>query len=138
MANTLYTAQQAARSTLAAVRYLTVLPRTVRQDFSSEFVAGRGRTIDVPLPIGVGAARTYTQANRTARDAIVFDDISQDSKPITLSDQVYKAVQLPDDLEEHLSHPLNEARSSSSSSSNQSEHAATRTGSSPLAVPGRR
>lgn len=41
-------------------------------------------------------------------------------------------------LEEHLSHPLSEARSSSSSSSNQSEHAITRTGSSPLAVPGRR
>uniref|UniRef100_A0A4W6ECZ0 Myotubularin related protein 14 n=1 Tax=Lates calcarifer TaxID=8187 RepID=A0A4W6ECZ0_LATCA len=41
-------------------------------------------------------------------------------------------------MDEHLSHPLNEARSSSSSSSNQSEHAVTRTGSSPLAVPGRR
>ncbi|XP_037622293.1 myotubularin-related protein 14 isoform X1 [Sebastes umbrosus] len=41
-------------------------------------------------------------------------------------------------LEEHLSHPLSEARSSSSSSSNQSEHGITRTGSSPLAVPGRR
>lgn len=41
-------------------------------------------------------------------------------------------------LEEHLSLPLNEARSSSSSSSNQSEHSVTRTGSSPLAVPGRR
>lgn len=41
-------------------------------------------------------------------------------------------------LDEQLSHPLNEARSSSSSSSNQSEHSATRTGSSPLAVPGRR
>uniref|UniRef100_A0AAQ5XPQ0 Myotubularin related protein 14 n=1 Tax=Amphiprion ocellaris TaxID=80972 RepID=A0AAQ5XPQ0_AMPOC len=41
-------------------------------------------------------------------------------------------------LDEQLSHPLNEARSSSSSSSNQSEHAVTRTGSSPLAVPGRR
>ncbi|XP_056292949.1 myotubularin-related protein 14 isoform X1 [Pseudoliparis swirei] len=44
----------------------------------------------------------------------------------------------PNPLDEHLSHPLSEARSSSSSSSNQSEHAATRTGSSPLAVPGRR
>uniref|UniRef100_A0A7N6AMF3 Myotubularin related protein 14 n=1 Tax=Anabas testudineus TaxID=64144 RepID=A0A7N6AMF3_ANATE len=41
-------------------------------------------------------------------------------------------------VDEHLSHPLNEARSSSSSSSNQSEHGITRTGSSPLAVPGRR
>uniref|UniRef100_A0A3Q3WTS1 Uncharacterized protein n=1 Tax=Mola mola TaxID=94237 RepID=A0A3Q3WTS1_MOLML len=41
-------------------------------------------------------------------------------------------------VEEHLYHPLNEARSSSSSSSNQSEHSVMRTGSSPLAVPGRR
>uniref|UniRef100_A0A667WYJ6 Myotubularin related protein 14 n=1 Tax=Myripristis murdjan TaxID=586833 RepID=A0A667WYJ6_9TELE len=44
----------------------------------------------------------------------------------------------PPPLDEHLSHPLSEARSSSSSSSNQSEHSVTRTGSSPLAVPGRR
>ncbi|XP_068170838.1 myotubularin-related protein 14 [Antennarius striatus] len=41
-------------------------------------------------------------------------------------------------VEEHLPHPLNEGRSSSSSSSNQSEHGPSRTGSSPLAVPGRR
>lgn len=98
MANVLYTPQQAARSTLAAVRYLTVLPRTVRQDFSNEFVAGRGRTVDVPLPITVGAARTYTAANRTARDAIVFDELNQETKPVTMGDQVYKAVRLPDDF----------------------------------------
>ncbi|XP_054639750.1 myotubularin-related protein 14 [Dunckerocampus dactyliophorus] len=41
-------------------------------------------------------------------------------------------------LDEQLPNPLSEARSSSSSSSNHSEHAVTRTGSSPLAVPGRR
>uniref|UniRef100_A0A674P3S5 Myotubularin related protein 14 n=1 Tax=Takifugu rubripes TaxID=31033 RepID=A0A674P3S5_TAKRU len=41
-------------------------------------------------------------------------------------------------LEEHLSHALIEGRSSSSSSSNQSEHGLLRAGSSPLAVPGRR
>ena len=98
MANDLYTAQQAARSTLAALRYLTTLPRTVRQDFSSEFVAGRGRTVDVLLPASVGASRTYTDANRTARDAIVFDDIAQDTVPVTMSAQVYKAVRLPDDF----------------------------------------
>ena len=98
MANDLYTATQAARSTLAALRYLTTLPRTVRQDFSTEFVAGRGRTVDVLKPASVGAARTYTDANRTARDAIVFDDIAQDSVPVTMSAQVYKAVRLPDDF----------------------------------------
>jgi hypothetical protein len=98
VANTLYTASQAARSTLAALRYLTVLPRTVRQDFSQEFVAGRGRTVDIALPVSVGAARTYTDANRTARDAIVFDDISQATTPVTMDSQVYKAVRLPDDF----------------------------------------
>ena len=98
MAHTLYTTQQVARSTLAAVRYLSVLPRTVRQDFSNEFVAGRGRTVDVPLPISVGEARTYTKTQRDAREAIVFDDIAQDSMPVTISDQVYKAVRLPDDF----------------------------------------
>lgn len=40
--------------------------------------------------------------------------------------------------EERLPHPLMEGKSSSSSSSNQSEQGFTRTGSSPLAVPGRR
>lgn len=41
-------------------------------------------------------------------------------------------------LEEHFTHALMEGRSSSSSSSNQSEHGLLHTGSSPLAVPGRR
>lgn len=98
MAHSLYTPQQAARSTLAAIRYLTTLPRTVNQDFSQEFVAGRGRTVDIPLPVSVGDARVYTQANRTARDAIVFDEADQDTKPVTISDQVYKALRLPDDF----------------------------------------
>ncbi|XP_027857983.1 myotubularin-related protein 14 isoform X2 [Xiphophorus couchianus] len=40
-------------------------------------------------------------------------------------------------LDETLSHPANEAKSSSSSSSNQSDHGVTRSGSSPLAVPTR-
>lgn len=98
MANTLYTPEQAARSTLAALRYLTTLPRTVRQDFSADFVPGVGNVVNVRNPISAGTARTYTEANRTARDAIVFDDLSQDTIPITITDQVYKAVRLPDDF----------------------------------------
>src|SRR5262245_5175698 len=83
---------------LSALRYLTVLPRTVRQDFSTEFVAGRGQTINVLMPATTTAARTYTPANRTARDAIVFDDVSQTWVPIVMDTQVYKAVRLPDDF----------------------------------------
>jgi hypothetical protein len=98
VANTLYTAEQAARSTLAALRWLTVLPRTVRQDFASDFVAGAGQTVNVRAPISVGAARTYTAANRAARAAIVFDDLTETWVPVTMEDQVYKAVRLPDDF----------------------------------------
>lgn len=98
MANTLYTPEQAARSTLAALRYLTVLPRTVRQDFSQEFIAGRGQVVNIKNPISAGTARTYTAANRAARDAIVFDDLTQDTIPVTLDTQVYKANRLPDDF----------------------------------------
>lgn len=100
MAHQLFTPQQAARSSIAALRYLSVLPRTVNQSFSQEFVAGRGRTVDVPKPVEISGngARTYTQANRTARDAIVFDELSQDTVPVTISNQVYKAVREPDDF----------------------------------------
>ena len=98
MANTLYTPEQAARSTLAALRYLTTLPRTVRQDFSIDFVPGIGTVVNIKNPISAGAARRYTKDNRAARDAIVFDDLSQDTIPVTLDTQVYKAVRLPDDF----------------------------------------
>lgn len=98
MANTVFTATQAARSTLAALRYLTTLPRTVRQDFSQEFVAGRGQTVNVLKPISAGASRTYTPTNRTNRDAIVFDDVTETWVPVTMDTQVYKAVRLPDNF----------------------------------------
>ena len=97
MAHTLYTPVEAAKSVLAALRYLTVLPRTVRMDYSEEFVAGRGQTVNVLKPITAGAARTYTPANRAARDAIQFDDLTETWVPVTVTDQLYKAVRLPDD-----------------------------------------
>ena len=97
MAHALWTSEQAARSTLAALRYLTTLPRTVRMDFSSEFVAGRGQTVNVLGPISAGEANVYTKANRTARDAIEFNDLEQNWVPVTLEDQIYNALRLPDD-----------------------------------------
>lgn len=98
MANTLYTPEQAARSTLAALRYLTTLPRTVRQDFSTDFVPGVGNVVNIRNPISAGSARVYTSKNREDRDAIVFDELTQDTIPVTMTDQVYKAVRLPDDF----------------------------------------
>lgn len=100
MANTLYTPEQAARSSIAALRYVSVLPRTVNQALGAEFVPGRGATINIPKPVELtnDTARTYTPANRAARDAIVFDEISQDFLPVTMDTQVYKAIRLPDDF----------------------------------------
>jgi hypothetical protein len=98
VANTLYTPVQAARATLASLRWLTNLPRTVRQDFSNEFVAGRGQTVNVVGPINAGTAKVYTPANRAARAAITFNDLGQTFFPVTLDQQIYNAVRLPDDF----------------------------------------
>ena len=98
MAITLFSPEQAARATLSSLRWLTNLPRTVRQDYSNEFVAGRGQTVNILGPISAGTAKVYTAANRTARDAIQFNDIAQTWVPVTLEDQVYNAVRLPDDF----------------------------------------
>lgn len=101
MAHQLYTPTQAARSSLAALRFISTLPRTVNTQLGSEFVSGRGQTVNIlkPVELTVPEARVYTKANRDARDAIVFDEIAQTYKSITISDQVYKAVRLPDDFE---------------------------------------
>lgn len=96
MANTLYTAKEAANTILAGLRTLSVLPRTVNQNYSAEFVPGRGATVDVKRPISAGAARTYTAANRAAGDAIVYNDLDQQFIPVTLEDQLYNAVKIND------------------------------------------
>lgn len=97
MAHTLYTSEQAAGSVLAALRGLSVLPRTVRQDYSSEFVAGRGQTVNVLGPVTAGEAKVYTKAKRDAREDIEFNELGQAWVPVKLEDQVYNAVRLPDD-----------------------------------------
>lgn len=98
MAHTLWTPEQAARATVAALRHQTLLPRTVRQDFSQEFVAGRGQTVNVLGPVSAGQANVYTKAQRDAREAIQFNELDQTWFPVTLEDQVYNAIRLPDDF----------------------------------------
>lgn len=98
MAHALYTPEQAAKATLTSLRWLTNLPRTVRQDFSQEFIAGRGQTVNVLGPINAGQAKIYTKANRDARAAIEFNELGQAWFPVKLEDQLYNAVRLPDDF----------------------------------------
>jgi hypothetical protein len=98
MANTLYTPEQAARSSLAALKYQSTLARMVNTDFSSEFVAGRGASVTVKRPVMIDKARIYTEANRAAGDAITYTDLVQPFTSVSVSDQVYQAVKLPDDF----------------------------------------
>ena len=98
MAHVLYTPEQAARATLASLRWLTNLPRTVRQDFSAEFVAGRGQTVNVLGPVDAGKANVYTKAQRDAREAIKFNELTQTWFPVKLENQIYNALRLPDDF----------------------------------------
>ena len=98
MAHVLYTPEQAARAILASLRWLTNLPRTVRQDFSAEFVAGRGQTVNVLGPVDAGKANVYTKAQRDAREAIKFNELNQTWFPVKLENQIYNALRLPDDF----------------------------------------
>lgn len=94
----LYTPEQAARSTLAALRYQSTLARLVNQDFSSQFTAGSGATVTVKRPIMIDPAKVYTKANRQAEDRIEYSNLYQPYTSLTLEDQVYNAVKLPDDF----------------------------------------
>lgn len=95
----LYTPEQAARSTLAATRYQSTLARMVSSDFSTEFTPGRGATVTVKRPILIDKARVYTAENRKAEDAITYSNLYQPYTSVSLTDQVYNAVKLPDDFQ---------------------------------------
>lgn len=94
----LYTPEQAARSTLAAVRYQSTLARIVSTDFSSEFVQGRGSSVTVKRPVLIDPAKVYTAENRRNEDRIQYSNLYQPFTSVSISDQVYNAVKLPDDF----------------------------------------
>ncbi len=94
----LYNPQQAARATLASLRYLTLLPRTVRQDFSADSSQASARRSTSSVLFSAGKAKVYTAANRAARDAIHVQRAHQNWVPVTLENQVYNAVRLPDNF----------------------------------------
>lgn len=98
MAHQLYTPEQAARSTLAAVRFKSTLARLVNTDYSTEFTPGRGASVTVKRPVMIDKARVYSAENRKNGDAIMYTDLVQPYTSVKISDQVYQAVKLPDDF----------------------------------------
>lgn len=94
----LFTPQQVATSTLAALKYQSTLARIVNTDFSSQFVQGRGASITVKRPVMLDPARVYTAENRKAEDAITYSNLVEPYTSVKISDQIYQAVKLPDDF----------------------------------------
>lgn len=95
----LYTPEQVATSTLAALKYKSTLARIVNQDFSKEFIAGRGATVTVKRPILIEKAQKYTAADRAAENQISYSNLLEPYTSVSISDQIYNAVKLPDDFQ---------------------------------------
>lgn len=95
----LYTPEQVATSTLAALKYKSTLARIVNQDFSKEFTAGRGATVTVKRPVLIEKARKYTAADRQAENSITYSNLLEPYTSVSISDQIYNAVKLPDDFQ---------------------------------------
>lgn len=98
MTELLYTPGQVATSTLAALKFKSTLARVVNQDFSREIVAGKGASVTVKRPIVVDKARTYTESDRRAGNAITYSNLWEPYTSIKVTDQIYNAVKLPDDF----------------------------------------
>lgn len=94
----LYTPEQAANSTLAALRYQSNLARLVSTSASTDLVPGRGTRVTVKRPVMIDKARTYTREMRAAETPITYSDLFQPYTTVGLYDQVYNAVKLPDDF----------------------------------------
>lgn len=95
----LYTPKQAAKSMIAALKYKSTLAHLVTTDFSTEFVRGKGSTVDVKRPVLLDKARRRTKAQQDNEEKITYSELYQDYLPVTLEDQVYNAVKLPDHFE---------------------------------------
>ena len=68
----LYTPEQVANSTLAALRYQSTLARIVSTDAGRDFVPGRGASVTVRRPVMIDPARVYSAEDRAAEKAITY------------------------------------------------------------------
>lgn len=94
----LYTPEQVATSTLAALRYNSTLARIVSTDASRDFVPGRGASVTVRRPVMIDPARVYSAEDRASERAITYSRLVEPYTSVKLGDQVYNAVKLPDNF----------------------------------------
>lgn len=115
--HTLYTPEQVATSMIAALRFKSTLARLITLDFSKEFANGRGSTVDVRRPKILDPARKRTKTQQDNEEKLLYSTLTQGWVPVTLEDQIYNALKLPDhfhtfnleQLEEEVIAPMGES-----------------------------
>lgn len=96
MANFTTPAAKVAESSVAALRYLSVLPRTINRDAEAAYSAGFGTTVNVPLPVKA-TANELSAPQRASRAVIGYSDLTRTYVSVALDTQIYSAVRLPSD-----------------------------------------
>jgi len=81
------------RTAIELVRADLVHTATVNRDFQAEFGGGKGATVDVKIPAVLGPAR---ERSLHSTEAIVMDNLEEDTLPVTIDTHVYSAVRLSD------------------------------------------
>lgn len=94
MANFATTGRKVVLSDIASLHYLSSIALTVNRDAEAGYERGYGSTVDVAMPVEA-ASGTRSSAQREARAAITFGDLTRKYVPVKLEDELYSAVRLP-------------------------------------------
>nr|DAR11224.1 MAG TPA: major capsid protein [Caudoviricetes sp.] len=94
MANFATTGRKVVLSDIASLHYLSSIALTVNRDAEAGYERGYGSTVDVAMPVEA-ASGTRSSAQREARTAITFGDLTRKYVPVKLEDELYSAVRLP-------------------------------------------
>ena len=94
MANFATTGRKVVLSDIASLHYLSGIALTVNRDAEAGYERGYGSTVDVAMPVEASSG-TRSSAQREARTAITFSDLTRKYVSVKLEDELYSAVRLP-------------------------------------------
>ena len=83
MANFATTGRKVVLSDIASLHYLSSIALTVNRDAEAGYERGYGSTVDVAMPVEA-ASGTRSSAQREARTAITFGDLTRKYVPSSL------------------------------------------------------
>lgn len=93
MANTFVNPVKVAAVALAILRDDVSLASTVNRDYEADFAAGTGATVNVRTPATLKARRRALDAGT----AVVLDNVTESTQPVSITDMTYSAVPVTDE-----------------------------------------